>query len=392
VTKDPTNAISSSSKENLLRTMQRPNSKPSDLMQRILPEDLFLGMLCLERKRAERSGRKSFLLLINFQDAVETARRARVLQGIVKVASTTRRETDPAGWYKNEEILGIIFTEFGTLCGSSVIDSLVRKLRQALAAELSAEDLVLVHVSGHIFPPDSDDKDSNATVDLAFYPDLLHRLDAKKLPLLLKRVMDILGAATALVLLSPLLVAIALMVKLTSKGPVIFRQQRVGQFGVTFEFLKFRSMCVANDVSIHEEYVRSFIAGRTQSAIGEANAKAVYKLVGDPRVTGIGRFMRRTSLDELPQFWNVLKGEMSLVGPRPSVPYETKGYGVWHWRRLVEAKPGITGLWQVHGRSRTTFDEMVRLDLRYSTTWSTLLDVKILLQTPGAVLSGDGAY
>ena len=118
----------------------------------------------------------------------------------------------------------------------------------------------------------------------------------------------------------------------------------------------------------------------------------VFKIKNDPRVTPIGRFIRRTSLDELPQFWNVLIGQMSLVGPRPPIAYEVEAYYIWHRRRVLEAKPGITGLWQVHGRSRTTFDDMVRLDLQYSEKWTPLLDLKILLATPGAVFSGDGAY
>ena len=118
----------------------------------------------------------------------------------------------------------------------------------------------------------------------------------------------------------------------------------------------------------------------------------VFKMTIDPRVTKIGRILRRTSLDELPQFINVLKGDMSLVGPRPPIPYEVDGYQTWHRSRILEAKPGITGLWQVNGRSRVTFDEMVRLDLTYARTWSLWLDIKILLQTPGAVLRGDGAY
>jgi len=151
-------------------------------------------------------------------------------------------------------------------------------------------------------------------------------------------------------------------------------------------------MRVSNDASIHREYVKRFIAGQAGTAAANGEQKTVFKITNDPRVTWIGKFMRRTSVDELPQFWNVLKGEMSLVGPRPPIAYELEAYDLWHRRRLLEAKPGITGLWQVEGRSKTTFDEMVRLDLRYSRTWSTLLDIKILLQTPRAVFSGDGAY
>jgi lipopolysaccharide/colanic/teichoic acid biosynthesis glycosyltransferase len=125
---------------------------------------------------------------------------------------------------------------------------------------------------------------------------------------------------------------------------------------------------------------------------GECVSPEIYKIVSDPRVTQTGRLLRKSSLDELPQLINVLKGEMSLVGPRPPLPYEYERYSTWHRRRLMEVKPGITGLWQVNGRSRTTFDEMVRLDLEYVRSWSIWLDLKILLRTPAAVLSGEGAY
>jgi len=173
---------------------------------------------------------------------------------------------------------------------------------------------------------------------------------------------------------------------------VFFRQERLGQFEVPFTFLKFRSMRVATDPEIHREYVQQFIAGRAEPHVLETSLRKVYKITDDPRITWIGRFMRRTSLDEIPQFWNVLMGQMSLVGPRPPIRYELDVYDVWHRRRLLEVKPGITGLWQIHGRSRTTFDDMVRLDLRYAKMWSPLIDLKILLHTPRAVLSGDGAY
>jgi lipopolysaccharide/colanic/teichoic acid biosynthesis glycosyltransferase len=151
-------------------------------------------------------------------------------------------------------------------------------------------------------------------------------------------------------------------------------------------------MHVATTPEIHREYVKNFIAGRAEPNSSNGDHGRVYKLTNDPRVTWIGKFMRRTSLDEIPQFWNVLMGQMSLVGPRPPIGYEIEAYDVWHRRRLLEVKPGITGLWQVHGRSRTTFDDMVRLDLRYSRTCSLISDFKILLQTPRAVFSGDGAY
>jgi lipopolysaccharide/colanic/teichoic acid biosynthesis glycosyltransferase len=144
---------------------------------------------------------------------------------------------------------------------------------------------------------------------------------------------------------------------------------------------------VNNDPRIHQEYVTRLIAGSRDAGQGSAT----YKLKNDPRVTPLGRFLRKSSLDELPQFFNVLRNDMSLVGPRPPLPYEYERYQVWHRRRVLEMKPGITGLWQVEGRSRTTFEEMVRIDLRYAGSRSFWMDLKILLQTPAAVFSGRGA-
>src|SRR5262249_14319204 len=175
-------------------------------------------------------------------------------------------------------------------------------------------------------------------------------------------------------------------VKASSKGPVFFRQRRIGQHGRPFVFYKFRSMYVGNDASVHKEYVKKLIAGKAERNGSNGDGHGVFKLTSDSRITKIGAFLRRTSLDELPQFYNVLKGEMSLVGPRPPVPYEVENYDLWHRRRLLEAKPGITGLWQVSGRSRVTFDEMVRLDLRYARSWSPWMDIKILVRTPLAVV------
>jgi lipopolysaccharide/colanic/teichoic acid biosynthesis glycosyltransferase len=156
-------------------------------------------------------------------------------------------------------------------------------------------------------------------------------------------------------------------------------------------FLKFRSMYVDNDHSVHREYIAKLINHETNEG-GMRKTDKVYKLTADKRITPIGRFLRRTSLDELPQFLNVLLGDMSLVGPRPPIPYELALYQTWHRRRLLEVKPGVTGLWQVTGRSTVDFDAMVRLDLKYATSWNPWLDIKILLRTPLAVIRGSGAY
>ena len=152
--------------------------------------------------------------------------------------------------------------------------------------------------------------------------------------------------------------------------------------------LKFRTMFVDNDDVIHRDFVRKLIEGD----LNHDTANAVYKITGDPRVTKIGKTLRKYSLDEVPQFLNVLKGDMSLVGPRPPINYEVEHYSSWQRNRLIGKKPGITGAWQVSGRSRTSFDEMVRLDLRYLKGWSIRGDIKIMLQTPAAVLKCRGAY
>jgi lipopolysaccharide/colanic/teichoic acid biosynthesis glycosyltransferase len=152
-------------------------------------------------------------------------------------------------------------------------------------------------------------------------------------------------------------------------------------------------MYVDNDEEVHKKYVQDLIAGKVSGESDEACVtKKVYKIVNDKRVTPFGNILRKLSLDELPQLCNVLRGEMSLVGPRPPIPYEIEKYDSWHRRRVLEVKPGITGLWQVSGRSSTTFDEMVRLDLHYATNWSIWFDVKILLKTTWIVVAGRGAY
>jgi lipopolysaccharide/colanic/teichoic acid biosynthesis glycosyltransferase len=205
--------------------------------------------------------------------------------------------------------------------------------------------------------------------------------------------MDIVGSLVAFVLFAPLFLAIAVAIKLTSKGPVFFRQERIGQYGKPFVLLKFRSMHINNDTSVHKQWFENFYSGKAQRHPSTgSNGNGSFKLPNDPRVTRMGRLLRRTSMDELPQFFNVLKGEMSLVGPRPPIGYEVDAYQAWHRGRILQAKPGITGLWQVNGRSRVAFDDMVRLDLTYARTWSIWLDIQILLKTPAAVFFGEGAY
>ena len=195
----------------------------------------------------------------------------------------------------------------------------------------------------------------------------------------LKRALDLTVGGLAVTLLSPFWLAIAVGIKLDSPGPIFFRQERVGKDGKTFTVFKFRSMYQDAEDRLEKLRVHNEADG------------PLFKMKDDPRRTRMGRFIRKTSLDELPQLINVLRGEMSIVGPRPGLPSEVAQYQEWHRKRL-EVQPGITGLWQVSGRSNLTFDEMVMLDIYYAENWSLGLDIRIMLRTVPQVLFGEGAY
>lgn len=352
-------------------------------------EDVFQAMLTLERRRAERSGQPFALMLLSAPTSNGSS--GRLLHRALQVVAKTSRETDLVGWYKTGTVLGIIFTQIAPEAAS--VEPIIRaKISSALQKDLGEDTAKPIVISVHLFPENWNKSDSEWVADSKLYSDLDRKVPRKRVSQALKRVMDIVGSAALLLLLAPVFAVIALIVKLTSDGPVLFEQERMGQFAARFKCLKFRTMFVNCDAKIHQAYVQQFIAGIVADQQGKPPEKTVYKIINDPRITPVGRFLRKTSLDELPQLWNVLRGEMSLVGPRPPVPYEFEIYEHWHRRRVFELKPGVTGLWQVSGRSRTKFDDMVRLDLRYSQTWSLWLDIKILLATPRAAFLGTGAY
>ncbi|HSK48284.1 MAG TPA: sugar transferase [Coriobacteriia bacterium] len=202
-----------------------------------------------------------------------------------------------------------------------------------------------------------------------------------------KRGFDLFGSLLGVALISPLLATIALLIRIDSPGPVLFRQTRVGRGGTQFEMFKFRTMRSDCDSEQHREYVTRMIR---EGGDELRNGQGTYKLENDPRITRVGRVLRRLSFDELPQLFNVARGEMSLVGPRPPLPYEVELYTDRHMRRL-EAMPGMTGLWQVSGRNQTTFEQMVDLDLSYIEHWSPLLDLKIIGRTVIVLLTERGA-
>ena len=314
----------------------------------VLSRDHFLTQLHREKRRADRSRAPLSVVVLRFAGGGGLDEDDH--RDITTDLSLNKRETDVIAYL-----------------GDGVVAFLL-PYSEAKAAEAFSELIV------------SRTNTPAANVQVATYPDpgfetllvdSLAQIDASQVSapsslrkntslLGVKRAIDIIGSIVLLILASPLMLVTAIAIKLTSPGPVIFRQMRIGRRGKPFPFYKFRSMRCDNDDAIHREYVENLIQGR-HDQINEGDAdKPVYKLRSDTRITAVGRIIRRTSIDELPQLFNVLKGEMSLVGPRPPIPYEIEKYQPWHMRRLQEVRPGITGLWQVEGRSKTTFDDMVR--------------------------------
>ena len=383
---------------NMLRLRENsPSARRSSLAKDelsgfgMLPQEIFMRMLRLERKRTERSHRRFVLMILESGNLFKGGSREETVDKVLRALSRATRDTDLKGWYTRESAIGIIFTEIAGDDENSVVLALSNKVTGALYDALSVEQINEIRLSFHVFPEDWDNEGPDGPANSSLHLDLASGTHRKWTTAILKRLIDIAGSLATVTVCLPVLVAIAIAIKVTSKGPVLFRQVRIGQYGRKFTFLKFRSMYFGNDHAIHEEYVKRFIAGAQSAEQGGSEQRRLYKLTADPRITPVGRLLRKTSLDELPQLLNVLKGDMSLVGPRPPVRYEFEAYDLWHKERLMAMKPGITGLWQVEGRSRVKFDEMVRMDIRYTRSWSLWLDIKILLQTPLAVISGAGA-
>lgn len=357
-------------------------------------ERQFQEMLVRERKRTERSCRPFILALINIQGMKGQNNEGKTVKKIVSFLFSITREVDIKGWYKRAWTLGIIFTEINGTDKDSIYEKISSNLRGILGEEI----FKTLHISCLMFP-DNDDRRHGVKEDMdtRFYPDISgpqSSIREKGVKRGIKRCIDIIGSIICLFIFSPLFLIVPVLIKMTSRGKVIYRQERIGRFGKRFNFYKFRSMYEDCDNSIHKKYMDDFIFNSDKHGTEGNNSgeKPVYKMKNDPRLIPVGNFLRKTSIDELPQFINVLKGDMSLVGPRPPISYELRNYSIWHRRRILEAKPGITGIWQVEGRSLVTFDEMVRMDLEYIRKWSILLDIKILLKTPLAVLTFKGAF
>jgi exopolysaccharide biosynthesis polyprenyl glycosylphosphotransferase len=345
----------------------------------ILPKSHFLNCLRIEKRRVDRS--KAPLSIVLFCFHQEEKRGEESVQNFSASLQRSTRETDIKGWV-DHNVIGLILPD----TDEKGVQSFVGKILDGNG------DTDYSVVTG-TYPNQLFQKllsEDQGLPDL--YPLLLEDSGgSQRFQHGLKRAIDVVGSLVGILLLSPVMFVIALAVKGTSPGPAIFDQTRLGKKGARFRFFKFRSMYFNEDDQIHREYVEYLITGQ-HGKINQGNdQEPLYKMKDDPRVTRVGRIIRKLSIDELPQLFNVLRGEMSLVGPRPPLPYEVERYEPWHLRRILEVKPGMTGLWQVDGRSKTSFDDMVRLDLRYVLSWSLWLDLKILAKTVRAVIRPNGA-
>ena len=349
-------------------------------MHNLLRKSEFLNRLRVEKRRVDRSKATLSLVLFYFQLKEEKDRI--IIREFIALLDKNTRESDIKGWV-DRDVIGLILP-----------DTDKNGVRRCVNKILESNGNFNYSVTTGTYPDQLFSKlliEKEGLPD--FFPlDLDWPMESHRFQIALKRVVDILGALVGLMLFSPIMLATALAIKMTSPGPIIFKQTRFGKKGARFQFYKFRSMYWNIDDQIHREYVTNLIKGDPQK-INQGNKEApLFKMVSDPRITRVGKIIRKTSIDEIPQLFNVLKGEMSLVGPRPPLDYEVQKYEPWHLRRILEVKPGVTGLWQVSGRSRTSFDEMVRLDLRYVQNWSTWVDLKIILKTAKAVFSLKGAW
>jgi len=357
-----------------------PEPERAPAQSRVLAEWLFKDALVRERKRADRFEQPFAVLVAGWGD--RSADDGRWV-AIERAAAAVTREIDIVGWLEEDAVMGLLLPQAS---GQGAL-KVMHRLRHEIARQLG--DVAAAAMSIRAYEHGSPDGvESAALPPVALLVSSIVERRGRPWRDAAKRGLDIFGSAALLALFTPLALTISAAVKLTSPGPVHFKQVRIGKWGRPFTMLKFRTMHMNAGHGIHQDYVSWFIKSSGQQPRA---GNEVFKLTNDPRITRVGRFLRRTSFDELPQFWNVLWGDMSLVGPRPPLPFEVEQYQAWHRRRVLEAKPGVTGPWQVNGRSRTTFDEMVRIDLRYARAHSLWTDIKLLAATPRAMLSGKGA-
>jgi exopolysaccharide biosynthesis polyprenyl glycosylphosphotransferase len=374
----------------------------------------FADLIYYEKERSDRTNNPFSLIHVDFKENNGNTN-SQAYKEFIKTIEPELRTIDRAGRINNNTLC-ILLPETQITGAKYAAVKFKNKLKECLGEESSLLDFVV-----STYPEISDFKENNIhsnetksrtssppeiqemeyssetlmsdaiTLDSSFLLDLGLFGLREDWQLVIKRLIDIVGALFGLIIFSPIMLIIAMAIKLTSKGPLVFKQERLGYQSKKFIFLKFRSMYTDNDESFHREYVKKLIQGNHNEINMGSEDQPCYKIKNDPRVTPLGKILRKSSMDELPQFFNVLMGQMSLVGPRPSILYELENYQGWHMKRVIDVKPGITGLWQINGRSISTFDEMVRMDLHYAKNWGLWLDIKILFSTVKVVLTGMGA-
>lgn len=369
-----------------VNTFRRSSGR--DSLNGISSLDEFSAILERERERSDRSGQGFSLAVFEYGTENGHADLMRIL--IHRILSRKVRAIDEVGWFKEGSVatlLACTSSEGAWKFAKDVVNGLPEGSDVPICKVLTYpstwnpksngggngrrdgnKEEILKSDSRHGVRPISE---RNQVED-----ERLENVMGRPIPLW-KRFLDILGAVVGLVLFSPLFLIIAAFIKVVSPGPVFYRQERIGHLGRRFVFWKFRTMHVNNDATEHKQYLSSLIGGDAPMAKLDDGR--------DPRIIPFGRLLRNTCLDEMPQLYNVLLGNMSLVGPRPCLPYEAEEYLQWHARRF-DIVPGMTGLWQVSGKNRLTFKEMIRLDIRYSRFMSPWLDAKILFFTGPAIL------
>jgi lipopolysaccharide/colanic/teichoic acid biosynthesis glycosyltransferase len=354
------------------------------LSRHIEPQDQFLQRIAFEWRRAERSGKPALLVLLRGLDRLNE-KRAPLVEKLCSVC----RETDICGWFEPDCALGILCLELGKCKIEEARRAIVTKIT-ACVKSTGVWQANAIRITAHALPPyvraEAIDKQNQYVADAIWSA----VCTPHPLAFAILRTCDICLSLALLIMAFPVLLTIAVCIRVSSRGPAFYRQIRIGQNGRTFCIYKFRTMESGTDDSRHRDYVRRFIRGDAEQHVDDSG-HTVFKLTNDARITRVGKWLRRTSLDELPQLWNVLKGEMSLAGPRPPLAYEVESYDLWHRRRVYEIKPGLTGRWQVRGRSRCSFDEMIRMDLEHGKPHFLSLYFRTLLETPRAVLLGHGA-
>ena len=355
---------------NFINNTKFLNSKQNNLFKSINTITDFNATLKRERFLSDRNNHG--FSLITFNDEIIKKDNIIATQ-LAEIFAKRLRITDIVGWY-NTKSISVLLTDTDSKGAKNFADLLRSQI--ALSENTPFYDIYTY--------PSKSWQNGNGHKDISRFKDISEEAYTKfsfehKIPLW-KRTMDILCSFFGFLLLLPFLAFVALMIKIVSPGPIFYKQHRVGRSGKIFNFYKFRTMKMNNDVTVHRKYLKVLINGDSN------RDKPMEKLEDDNNIILMGDFLRKSCIDELPQLINVLRGEMSLVGPRPCIPYESEEYLSWHARRFY-ITPGMTGLWQVSGKNKTTFKEMVRMDIEYISKQSFWLDIKILLKTPLVVFS-----